>query len=149
MKRTYVDSGVLIDAARGKAPHAMDAIRILDDPEREFVSSAFVKLEVRPKAVHNKQHAEIKFYDEFFRDVVAWADSYPSIVADAEDEAETCGLQAMDALHVAAAASVAAEELVTTEKRTRPLHRARRVTVICIYAADDAGSGPGTPPVSG
>ena len=40
----------------------------------------------------------------------------------------------MDALHVAAALSVGAEELVvTTEKRTKPMHRVTNVNVVSIF----------------
>jgi hypothetical protein len=42
----------------------------------------------------------------------------------------------MDALHVAAAASVDAAELITTEKQARSLHRPRAVKVVTIYPAD-------------
>lgn len=38
------------------------ALLILDDPEREFVSSAFVKLEVLSKAIYHKQQEEIEVY---------------------------------------------------------------------------------------
>ena len=44
--RTFVDSGVLITAARGSGESAHDALAILDDPDREFVSSFFIRLEV-------------------------------------------------------------------------------------------------------
>ena len=65
MKRTYIDSGVLIAAIRGVEPIAQKALEILDDPEREFVSSMFVKLEVLPKAVYHKQSIEEEFYTTF------------------------------------------------------------------------------------
>ncbi len=48
MKRTFVDSGVLIAAARGNEDVARQAMAVLDDPEREFASSPLVKLEVLP-----------------------------------------------------------------------------------------------------
>ena len=44
MIRTYVDAGVLITAARGVAPIAIKALEVLDDPNREFASSIFLKL---------------------------------------------------------------------------------------------------------
>src|SRR2546430_2263132 len=47
--RTFVDSGVLITAARGSGESANDALAMLDDPDREFVSSFFIQLEVIPK----------------------------------------------------------------------------------------------------
>lgn len=48
-------------------------------------------------------------------------------------EAAAWGMAAMDALHVAAAMQVGADELVTTERPTKPIHRARGVRVVTIY----------------
>jgi hypothetical protein len=48
-------------------------------------------------------------------------------------EASTNGLEAMDVLHVAAAASVGASELITTEKLSRSIHHARAVRVLTIH----------------
>ena len=66
-KRTFLDSGVLIAAARGVDDTALQALRILDDPDREFVSSIFVKLEVLPKAIYNGFKEEATFYQSFSR----------------------------------------------------------------------------------
>jgi len=63
MIRTYLDAGVLIAAARGKAHLATKALDILDDPNRQFVSSVFLKLEVLPKAVYHKNTSEVEFYE--------------------------------------------------------------------------------------
>jgi hypothetical protein len=52
-KRTFLDTGVLIAAARGQDVASIAALNILDDQSREFVSSPFVKLEVLPKAVYS------------------------------------------------------------------------------------------------
>jgi hypothetical protein len=49
------------------------------------------------------------------------------------DEAINHGVAAIDALHVAAATSVGADELVTTEKSFKPIHRSNMVKVICIH----------------
>src|SRR5215210_2994534 len=123
MIRTYVDAGVLITAARGIVPIAIKALEILDDPNREFVSSVFVKLEVLPKARYNKNEAEAEFYTTFFEAVTDWADTLDTIVREAFNEACGSGLAAMDALHVASAATLGAEELVTTERSEKPIHR--------------------------
>ncbi len=69
MKRTYVAAGVLIAAARGQAPMAARAFEILDDPDREFAASLFLKLEVLPKAMYHKNLAEVEFYETFFNAV--------------------------------------------------------------------------------
>ncbi|WP_313943082.1 MULTISPECIES: hypothetical protein [Calothrix] len=39
----------------------------------------------------------------------------------------------MDALHVAAALSVGAEEFVTTEKNTKPMFRVSTINVVSIF----------------
>jgi hypothetical protein len=54
MKRTFIDTGVLIAAARGQNDVAVRAMAILDDPNREFASSIFVKLEVLLSEVHRQ-----------------------------------------------------------------------------------------------
>ena len=107
-------------------------MQILDDPNREFVASPFLKLEVLPKAVYNRQQAEVDFYEAFFAACTLWAESLNTIVAEAQQQANTLGLGAVDALHVAAAISVSADELVTTEKPSKPIHRVTGVRVISI-----------------
>lgn len=65
-KKTFIDAGVLIAAARGRNEVAVQAMKILDDPDREFVASQFLKLEVLPKAVYEKRKDEVNFYEAFF-----------------------------------------------------------------------------------
>ncbi len=64
-KKTYIDSGVLINAFRGTTEVSLKATQILDDPTREFASNPFVKLEALPKAIYNKQQEEAEFYEVF------------------------------------------------------------------------------------
>lgn len=132
VKRTFVDAGVLIAAARGDPNVASEAMKVLDDPHREFASSIFVKLEVLPKAIYNQKRAEASFYTEFFAGVRFWADNFDDITREAYRRACSLGLNAMDSLHVTAAASVQAEELVTTEKPGKPIHRSRCIRVVSI-----------------
>jgi len=131
-KKTYLDAGVLIAAVRGRDEVAARAMQVLDDPDREFVSSAFLKLEVLPKAVYGKRQPEVEFYETFFAAVRHWAKTLTRIVEKARQHANTHGLGAMDALHVAAAISVGADELVTTEKPEKPIHRVTEVKVISL-----------------
>jgi predicted nucleic acid-binding protein len=140
MKRTYVDSGVLIAAARGIDAIAQRAMNILDDPEREFVSSVFVKLEVLPKSIYHHQAIEVEFYTTFFDSVAVWADNFARIAELAYKEACQTGINALDALHIAAAASVGVEEFITSERPTKPLHRAKTVRIVSIYADDTISS---------
>jgi hypothetical protein len=62
-KRTFVDSGVLLTAFRGVETEAEDAFKILEDPNREFVSSILVQMELVPKAIYHRNEKEIRFYD--------------------------------------------------------------------------------------
>ena len=133
MTRTLIDAGVLIVAARGVDALAQAALDILDDPEREFVSSAFVRLEVLPKAVYNRKVKEVQFYETFFDAVALWSEDLETLVREADLLASQEGLSAMDALHVAAAILLNADELITTERPTKPIHRITAVKVISLY----------------
>ncbi|MBC6476253.1 MAG: PIN domain-containing protein [Hormoscilla sp. GM102CHS1] len=137
MKRTYIDSGVLIEAMQGNSGTAVSfqAQRILLEPDREFASSIFVKLEVLPKATYYKNAAEVAFYEDFFNLVVHWAHPDDRLMQAAYQHACDFGIAALDALHVAAAISVGAEELITTEKLSKPIHRATGITVVFIRPA--------------
>lgn len=132
MKRTFIDAGVLIAAARGQGEVAHAAMTVLDDPDREFASSTFVKLEVLPKPVYNRRQSEVDFYETFFAGVTVWADPTPALVDEAFREACLSGLSTVDALHIAAAASVGADEFVTSERTEKPIHRTKRVRVTSI-----------------
>jgi hypothetical protein len=79
MKRTYVNAGVLIAAARGQASSAVRAFEILDDPDREFAASVFLKLEVLLKAIYHNNSSEVEFYGEFFSAVTSWADDLNTV----------------------------------------------------------------------
>ncbi len=133
MTLTFIDAGVLIAASRGGTEQATRALAVLGDPTRTFAASAFLRLEVLPQASFNRRHAELAFYEAFFAAVSVWATDWPRIVDLALREASTFGVEAMDALHVAAAAVAGAEELVTIEKPTRSIHRARAVRVTTIH----------------
>jgi hypothetical protein len=57
---------VLIWAARGVGDLALRAMRVLDDPERSFASSLFVKLETLPKSEHFRRRGEVELYESYF-----------------------------------------------------------------------------------
>ncbi|MBD2254458.1 type II toxin-antitoxin system VapC family toxin [Nostoc parmelioides] len=133
MKISFIDSGVLVAAARSVGELSEKALSILEDSEREFASSVFVKLEVIPKAIFNQRTKESEFYETFFSGVTYWANDLDKIVQDAYQIASQYGLAAMDALHIAAALSVGAEEFVTTEKKTKPMFRVSSIKVISIF----------------
>lgn len=129
---TFIDAGVLIAAARGCSEESKMALSILDDPYREFISSPFVKLEVLPKAIFSKRMHEAEFYNAFFDSVSKWADNLDTIVEMANQKASEIGLNAMDSLHLAAAISAGAEELITTERSSKPIFKAKDIRVVSI-----------------
>ena len=127
--KTYLDTGVLIAAFRDQGLGGTRALQILDDSQRTFGSSIFVKLETLPKTVYNQQVLEREFYQMFFDAVSDWADDVEEIVEDAYRISCEYGLAAMDALHIAAALMVGAEEFITTEKVTKPMFRVAEIKV--------------------
>ena len=133
MLRTFLDSGVLLAAARGIGKDQDRALRILEDSNRAFVTSPFIHLELVPKAVYYKKRLEKSFYDEYFR-AAEWIRDLEKIQALAQTEAARSGLAAMDALHVAAAHLAEADEFITTERTGKPIYRSSLITAI--YAFD-------------
>lgn len=133
MTLTFIDSGVLIAAARGEDAIAQQALAVLIDDRRTFASSRFVMLEVLPKATYHQQLAETAFYEFFFNSVCCWAADIDGMTAEGYRIASEYGLSAVDALHVAGALQTEAVELVTTERRTKPIHRVEEIKVISLF----------------
>lgn len=120
---TYLDSNVLVQAATGANQHIQQrALAIITDPNRQFASSLFSRMEVIPLAIHFGRAKERLFYEVFFNRVQLWIDP-ANIYDEAYQLACQYALGAMDALHLAAA-SVVGAEFVSAEKPTKPLYRA-------------------------
>lgn len=121
--RTYLDSNVLVQAATG-ANRAIQlrALAIITDPNRQFVSTLFSRMEVIPLAIHFGRAKERLFYETFFRRVQIWVEP-TDIYTNAFQLACQHALGALDALHLAAA-NYANAEFVSAEKPTKPLNRA-------------------------
>ncbi|MBE9206457.1 PIN domain-containing protein [Nostoc sp. LEGE 06077] len=134
MIRTFIDAGVLIYAARSQGDMAEKALQILEDENREFASSIFIKLEVLPKAIYNQQRSEVKFYEAFFDEVSYWAKDINTIIETAYEESSKFGVGAMDALHIASAIYVGATEFITNEKLERSIHRTQSIKMISIHS---------------
>jgi predicted nucleic acid-binding protein len=130
--RTFLDTGVLISAARGAGKEADTALQIIRDPSREFSSSQFLKLEVLPKAIFNKRTLEAEFYEAYFESVAYWATDIEKLCHAGYREAANFGLGAMDALHVAAAVETDSDEFITSEKLSKSIHRTRSISIISI-----------------
>lgn len=131
--RTYIDSGVLITAARGEDALSSIALAILADAEREFVSSQWVKLEVLPKAIYLNRKEELDMYNLFFEQVTIWVSLETKVLESALEEASRYGLSAIDALHVSLAVLGGCDELITSERPSKPIHRTQRLKVTSLY----------------
>lgn len=128
---TFVDASVLINAIVGRdAARKMRALAVLGDPNREFVATRFLELEVMPIPIKFNKHREVAFYERFFKSVMTWIDP-ASIMQPAYDLACQYGLGAIDALHLASAITVSAE-FVSAEKPTKPIYTAYK-NAVSIY----------------
>ncbi len=133
MIRTYIDSGILIAAARGSGQLAERALAVLGDTDRrEFVCSDYVRLEVVPKPAYHGRTLEVEFYEAYFSSVTVWAQFDVDHLRSAFDEACRAGLSSMDAIHVVVASRCQCDEFVTSEKPTKPIHRTALVRTVSI-----------------
>jgi len=129
----FIDSGVLIAAATGRGDIADKARQVLLDPEFEFASTQLVWLEVVPKAQYTGRIQEVRFYKRYFDSVTAWAEVDMDLLDDAASMAAKHGLSAVDAIHAAAALGLDAKRLITTERKSKPLHRVTEIRVTTIH----------------
>ena len=127
MKRTYLDSSVLIQAVQGV--DGDKTAGLLEDPEREFVAATFLKLELLPQPTFHKRKAELEFLEAFFERVMHWREADEALVSAALTEAKSVPLTAVDAIHVAAAKALGCDEFITAEKPGKPLHKVRGLKV--------------------
>jgi hypothetical protein len=133
MTATYIDSGVLIAAARGDATLSLLALPYLTDSNREYITSDYVRLEVLPKAIFHNRQEEVQFYDQFFQFNARTIPTSDALLKYALEEACITGIQGLDAVHIACAVFAGAEEFITSEKPTTPIHRTQKVRVISIH----------------
>jgi predicted nucleic acid-binding protein len=132
MVRSFLDTGVLIAAARSVGRDKERALRLLEEPDRMFFTSPFIHLEVVPKAIFYKKRLERSFYEKYFK-TAGWFRDLEKIAAVAEAEATKAGLAAMDALHLAAAHLSRADEFITTEKPSKSIYRSSLVKVVYLF----------------
>ena len=132
---TYIDSGVLIFAAKGTTESAALALRFLADPSREYITSDYVRLEVLPKATFHKRTAEVAFYNLFFTTTTRSIPTSEALLQYALEEACKTGIHGLDAVHIACAVFAGAEEFITSEKTSRPIHRTKVIKMVSIFPA--------------
>lgn len=129
---TYIDSGVLIWSATGKPPLAAKARPFLTDKNREYITSEYVKLEVLPKSIFHKNKLEEEAYNAFFALCRRSVPTSDALLKQAMEEATKTGMSGFDALHIVCAIFGGAEEFITTEKESKPIHRTKLLRVVSI-----------------
>lgn len=137
-RRTYLDANVLIAAWNGDGDSRAWARAILDDPQRSFVISDFVRLEVLPKPSFYRKPIELAFMEA----ILSVADNVPvstALLQRALVMASRYDLSPLDALHLAAAAIAGVDELLTFERPEKPMCRQTEVRVVSLRAIRDRG----------
>jgi predicted nucleic acid-binding protein len=132
VKRTYLDTSVLIEAFRGES--AVAALNVLDDPERRFVVSDYLRLEVLPKPTFLGRAEEVEFMQAVLEAAAEDIPSSQAITGSAVKLASQYNMTPIDALHVGTALTAAVDELVTMEKATTPMCRVQEVKVFSLHS---------------
>jgi len=130
--KTYLDSNILIAAFRGDDKTSRLALEILDDPNREFVVSDYLRLEILPKPSYYRREEEIAFMKTVLDNSVQTVESTLELTTEAIQFASRYDLSPMDALHVASAFIGDVDELITLEKSTSPLCRVKEIQIVSI-----------------
>lgn len=149
--RTVLDSCVVIAAFEADEPASERAIEILADPEREFIVSDILRLELLPGPTFHALEEKRRFMERFFDIAVEDVPITPDRTAGALEIATSAGLTACDALHLEVARASEADEFITTERPTAPFFRWARspVGLISIHPTEEAAAGSAAPPAAG
>jgi predicted nucleic acid-binding protein len=133
--KTFLDSGVLLCAWKGRPEDSDAAMFVIHDARRQFVTSRMVKMELLPKPTFFGHHKELEFYQTHFETVDEEQLLTEEISEAAFALAKQNGLAAADAINLACALKLKANEFVTTEKPGKPIFRVRGIKIITLHAA--------------
>ncbi len=131
--KTFLDSGVLLLAWRGGSPRAAKAKEILASDSREFLTSDNVRLELLPKPTFEKRRAEVGFFNEHFDQADRCEPFSAALGLAALALAGKYGLAAGDALNLAAAIRLGADEFITSELPGKPMFRVNELRVVSLH----------------
>ena len=143
MTRTFLDSGVLLTAWRGKEC-CDQALAVMEDGSREFCTAQLVKLELLPKPAFFKQKLETEFYGTYFAQVEHEEPLSEALGKEAMALASTHGIAAADALNLCAALRLGAEEFITSEKPGKPMFSVAGIRVISLHSLKNPPVQPAT-----
>lgn len=126
--KSFVDANVIILAANNKGEDGRAALEYLAREDREWLTSPFVELEVKPKPVRLGEREEVEFIDAFLGKCRSIS-NLEKIVRLAYQEMTVNNVKVVDALHLAAAHVGGADEFVTFESFNQPMHKTRLVKI--------------------
>jgi hypothetical protein len=86
-----------------------------------------------PKCPYHRRQPEIDFYSEFFKLNARIIPASPALLEYALEEGCNTGISGFDAVDIACAVFAGAEEFITSEKHTTPIHRTTKVRVVSIF----------------
>jgi len=127
--KTYIDADVLIAAFRGEEAICRKAMEIIDDPDRQFIVSDYLKLEVIPKPTFHRFKEEMEFMETFFNSAWLNVDATPSITTKAITLACQYNLGVLDALHAGTVAESETDVFITLERPTSPLCQVQEIRI--------------------
>jgi predicted nucleic acid-binding protein len=131
--RTVIDSCVLRNALEGKGEVHRKALEVLDDSNREFMAVDFVALELIPKPIFQKFQDQAVFYQSFFDNAPLHIEVTSDITKLALKLASEHDIGPMDSLIVSSAIISGADEFITTEKPTKPMHKVKEIKITSLY----------------
>lgn len=129
---TFLDAGVLLSAAQQLSKLREVSLEIINDPNRVFITTKFVRLETELKCDYHGYQDQVKFYETFFQAVESF-DDYNKIVPKALVVGKQFGLNAMDALHISASLLLGCDEFITTERPNSPYKNVKGVKILSLH----------------
>jgi len=132
---TVIDSCVLRAAFEGvEGEDNNKALAVLDDTNREFIAVDFVALETIPKPTFTKREEQALLFQAFFDEAPLHAEVSSKITTLAIQLASEYDITPIDALIVSSAIIGGADELITMEKRTKPMFKVEAVKITSLQS---------------
>jgi len=130
--KTFVDANMLMAAFQGTDELCQKAMQILDDPDRDFIVTDYLKLEIIPQPTFHRRNEELYFMQTFLSSASLYLKPTSLVTDQAVTLACKYSLGAMDALHAGAALVSKADSLVTLEKPEKPLCQVKEIRVVSL-----------------
>jgi len=132
---TVIDSCVLRAAfERGEGEDNNNPRAVRDDTNRECIAVDFVALETIPKPTFTKREEQALLFQAFFDEAPLHAEVSSKITTLAIQLASEYDITPIDALIVSSAIIGGADELITMEKRTKPMFKVKAVKITSLQS---------------